>query len=106
MVKQIFVIIVTILFLSLISGGVNAQETAKKPANQSVARPAFRMPVAIKSAEILPDNSVIFRLVSKRCRFCICNSRLDAQFGSSVPMVKNDTSLWTLTVGPLKARIV
>ena len=103
--KTNFVIIVTILFLSLISGGVNAQETAKKPANQSVARPAFRMPVAIKSAEILPDNSVIFRLVSKDAGSVSVSGDWMPGFGSSVPMVKNDTSLWTLTVGPLKPEL-
>ena len=103
--KTNFVIIVIILFLSLISGGVNAQETEKKPANQSVARPAFRMPVAIKSAEILPDNSVIFRLVSKDAGSVAVSGDWMPGFGSSVPMVKNDTNLWTLTVGPLKPEL-
>ena len=63
--KTIILIIVTILNMSALTMKVNAQEPAKQPANQPVARPAFRMPVAIKSAEILPDNSVTFRLLSK-----------------------------------------
>jgi hypothetical protein len=45
--------------------GTYAQETSKKPVNQPAPRPVFRMPVALKSAEILPDNSVTFRLLSK-----------------------------------------
>ena len=63
--KKHFVTIVTILTLSLMTIGVCAQETAKQPANQPVSRPAFRMPPAVKSAEILPDNTVIFRLLAK-----------------------------------------
>jgi enterochelin esterase-like enzyme len=97
--------IVTILMLSLLTIGVNAQETTKKPANQPVARAAFKMPAVIKSAEILPDNSVIFRLLSKDAGTVAVSGDWMPGFGTSVPMVKNDTNLWTLTVGPLKPEL-
>ena len=63
------------------------------------------MPAAIKSAEILPDNSVIFRLVSKDAGSVAVSGDWMSGFGASVPMVKNDTNLWTLTVGPLKPEL-
>src|SRR5450759_2493237 len=97
--------VVTILLLSLITFGVNAQDTAKKPANQPVARPAFKMPAVVKSAEILPDNSVIFRLLSKDAGSIAVSGDWMPGFGTSVQMVKNDTNLWTLTVGPLKPEL-
>lgn len=97
--------VVTILLLSLITFGVNAQDTAKKPANQPVARPAFKMPAVVKSAEILPDNSVIFRLLSKDAGSIAVSGDWMPGFGTSFPMVKNDTNLWTLTVGPLKPEL-
>jgi enterochelin esterase-like enzyme len=92
-----FVIIVAILFIFLIPVGLTAQENAKQP----VVRPAFRMPAVTKSAEILPDNSVTFRLLSKDAGSVAVSGDWMPGFGESVPMVKNDTSLWTLTVGPL-----
>jgi enterochelin esterase-like enzyme len=97
--------IVTILILLFIVSAVNAQDNSKKPTNQPVTRPAFRMPVAVKSGEILPDNSVIFRLLSKDATSVAVSGDWMPGFGASVPMVKNDTSLWTLTVGPLKPEL-
>lgn len=103
--KTIIVTIVTILNVSTLTMEVNAQKTTKQPANQPVARPAYRMPVTIKSAEILPDNSVIFRLLSKDAGTIAVSGDWMPGFGSSVPMVKNDTNLWTITVGPLKPEL-
>ena len=94
-----------ILLLSLIPINSNAQDTTKKPANQPVARPAFRMPAVIKSGEVLPDNSVIFRLLSKEAASVAVSGDWMPGFGTSVPMVKNDTNLWTLTVGQLKPEL-
>ena len=103
--KKHYVTIVTILTLSLMTIGVYAQEAAKKPANQPVARPAFRMPVAVRSAEISPDNMVTFRLLSKDASAVAVSGDWMPGFGASAPMVKNDTNLWTLTVGPLKPEL-
>jgi enterochelin esterase family protein len=97
--------VVTVLTLLLTTTCLVAQEAEKKSVNQPVARPAFRMPAAIKSAEILPDNSVIFRLLSKDAGSVAVSGDWMPGFGASVPMVKNDTNLWTLTVGPLKPEL-
>jgi enterochelin esterase family protein len=103
--KTHFLTIVAILLLSSITINVIAQENAKKTVTQPVARPAFKMPVVIKSAEILPDNSVIFRLLSKDASNIAVSGDWMPGFGASVPMVKNDTNLWSLTVGPLKPEL-
>ena len=99
--KTHFLTIAAILLLSSVTINVIAQENAKK----TVARPAFKMPVVIKSAEILPDNSVIFRLLSKDAGTIAVSGDWMPGFGTSVPMVKNDTNLWSLTVGPLKPEL-
>ena len=65
-----FVIIGTILLISLTPVGLNAQENARQPS----VRPAFRMTEVIKSAEILPDNSVTFRLLSNLSEVCLINT--------------------------------
>ena len=103
--KVIVPAIVPALVMFLLTIASSAQEAAKKPADQPVARPAFRMPVVIKSAEILPDNSVIFRLLSKDAGSVAVSGDWMAGFGASVPMVKNDTNLWTLQAGPLKPEL-
>jgi enterochelin esterase family protein len=96
-----FAALAAMILLSLSPLGVIAQEAAKQPA----PRPAFRMPVVIKSAEILPDNKVIFRLLSKDAGSVAVSGDWMPGFGASVPMVKNDTNLWSLTVGPLKPEL-
>jgi enterochelin esterase family protein len=103
--KTHFLTIAAILLLSSVTINVIAQENAKKTVTQPVARPAFKMPVVIKSAEILPDNSVIFRLLSKDAGTIAVSGDWMPGFGTSVPMVKNDTNLWSLTVGPLKPEL-
>jgi enterochelin esterase-like enzyme len=102
--KKQFVTFFSILFL-LVTLSTYSQETSKKPVNPPAPRPAFRMPVTLKSAEILPDNSVTFRLLSKDASSVAVSGDWMPGFGASVPMVKNDTNLWTLTVGPLKPEL-
>jgi enterochelin esterase-like enzyme len=99
--KVNFAVIVIILLVLLKPIVGFAQESAKQPA----VRPAFRMPPVTKSAEILPDNSVTFRLLSKEAGSVAVSGDWMPGFGASVPMVKNDTNLWTLTVGPLKPEL-
>jgi enterochelin esterase-like enzyme len=99
--KVNFAVIVIILLVLLKPIVGFAQENAKQPA----VRPAFRMPPVTKSAEILPDNSVTFRLLSKEAGSVAVSGDWMPGFGASVPMVKNDTNLWTLTVGPLKPEL-
>jgi enterochelin esterase-like enzyme len=97
--------LVTILILFFLTISINAQDTIKKPEAQPPVRPAFRMPAVVKSAEILPDNSVIFRLLSKNAGSVSVSGDWMPGMGASVPMVKNDTNLWVLKTGPLKPEL-
>src|SRR5512133_3644957 len=90
-----FVTFVTI-FLSLTS---NAQD---RPAAAPAARPAVRMPARIISPAIQPDNTVIFRLYSKDASKVTVSGEWQQGYGASESMQKNDTGLFTLTVGLLK----
>jgi len=74
---------------------------------QAPARPApaFRMPVVIKSAEVSSDNRVTFRVYDKEANKITVSGEWMPGFGGSEPMVKNDTGLFVLTVGPLKPEL-
>ena len=74
----------------------------KTPAPQ---RPVFRMPPRIISPEILPDNRVTFRLFSKDAQKVSISGEWLPGFGAGEPMAKNDTGLFTITVGPLKPEL-
>lgn len=92
-----FVTFVTIFLASL---PVFAQE-----ASRQAARPAFRTPPRVVSPEILPDNRVTFRLYAKEVTKVTVSGEWQAGFGATENLVKNDTGLFTLTVGPLKPEL-
>ena len=96
-----FVTFVTILMIS-VSG--LAQEPAR-PAAAPAARPAFRMPPRIVSPEILPDNKVTFRVYSKDAQKVTVSGEWQTGPGGSQELVKNDTGMFSLTVGPLKPEL-
>jgi enterochelin esterase-like enzyme len=100
-VKTSFVTFVTILLSTVTAFG---QEPAR-PAAAPPARPAFRMPPRIISPEILPDNMVTFRVYAKDALKITVSGEWQAGFGSSEALVKNDTGLFSLTVGPLKPEL-
>jgi enterochelin esterase-like enzyme len=102
MIKKCFKIIAALAGLYLILISVNVQ--AQAPARPAAA-PAFRMPVVIKSAEILPDNKVTFRLYSKEAGKVTVSGEWMEGFGASENLVRNDTGMFTLTVGPLKPEL-
>jgi enterochelin esterase-like enzyme len=98
--KSVIVTFVTILLYPCL---VNGQEAAKAPAPP--ARPAFRMPVVIKSAEILPDNKVTFRLLAKEAQKVSISGEWMPGYGASETLAKNDTGLFSITVGPLNPEL-
>jgi enterochelin esterase-like enzyme len=69
------------------------------------ARPVFRMPSIIVSPELLPDNKVTFRLMAPQATNVTISGEWMAGFGTSETLAKNDTGLWTITVGPLKPEL-
>ena len=107
MKKTSFPVIVTIvtnfLFL-IITVSALAQEPAR-PAAAPAARPAFRMPPRIVSPEILPDNKVTFRVYAKDASKISVSGEWQTGFGGTENLVRNDTGLFSLTVGPLKPEL-
>jgi len=75
-----------------------------KPA-ASNQRPVFRMPPRIISPELLPDNRVTFRLYSKDAVKVTISGEWQQGYGVSEMMEKNDTGLFSITVGPLKPEL-
>ncbi len=97
--KSAFVTFVTIIMTSVL---VSGQEAAKAPAPP---RPAFRMPVQIKSAEVLPDNKVTFRVYAKEAQNITISGEWMQGFGAKENLARNDTGLFSITVGPLKPEL-
>ena len=98
------VTIVTNIVLLLLTVSTLAQEPAR-PAAAPAARPAFRMPPRIVSPEILPDNKVTFRVYAKDASKITVSGEWQAGSGGSENLVRNDTGLFSLTVGPLKPEL-
>jgi enterochelin esterase family protein len=96
-IRIMFVTLVTFLF------GVSGQ-SQDRPAVPA-ARPAMRMPARIVSPEIQPDNKVVFRLYSKDAQKVTVSGEWQTGFGAAETMTRNDTGLFTLTVGPLKPEL-
>ena len=90
--------ITAVILLFILSYPVRAQENAR-PAPRP--RPAFRMPVRIISPEMLPDNKVTLRVYSKDAQKVTVSGEWQAGFGASEALVKNDTGMFSLTIGPL-----
>jgi enterochelin esterase-like enzyme len=103
--KTVFVTNVTILILYSITSSISAQEPARPAANQPAARPAFRMPARIASPELMPDGKVTFRLYSKDASKVTVAGEWQSGLNAVETLVKNDTGLFTLTVGPLKPEL-
>jgi enterochelin esterase-like enzyme len=101
---RIFVTIVTNLVLLAISVNSFAQEPAR-PEAAPPPRRAFRMPARIISPEILPDNKVTFRVYAKDAEKITVTGEWQEGFNASEAMVKNDTGLFSLTVGPLEPEL-
>ncbi len=93
--------IVTIVTFLFSASGMKGQDRPAAPA----ARPQMRMPARIVSPEIQPDNKVTFRLYARNASTVSVSGEWQSGFGASEAMVKNDTFLFTLTVGPLKPEL-
>jgi enterochelin esterase family protein len=100
---KIVTIVTNLLFL-IITVNALAQE-ASRPAASPAARPALRMPPRIVSPEILPDNKVTFRVYAKDASKITVSGEWQAGPGGAENLVRNDTGLFTLTVGPLKPEL-
>jgi enterochelin esterase-like enzyme len=96
------VTIVTNLVLFFITAGSLAQEPARPAAPE---RRAFRMPARIISPEILPDNKVTLRVYAKDAKNITVSGEWQEGFNASEALARNDTGLFSITVGPLKPEL-
>lgn len=80
-----------------------AQEPARPTA--PAARPAIRMPARIVSPEVLPDNRVTLRLFSRDAVKVTVTGEWQTTPGSPETLERNDTGLFSITVGPLKPEL-
>jgi enterochelin esterase-like enzyme len=91
-------------FISVFSFSVLAQVKTPSPQTPAAAprRAGLSRPVFPKSPEILPDNRVILRLYAPKATTVSVAG--DWMNGATVSenMIKGDTGLWTVTLGPLK----
>lgn len=97
--KSTIVTFVTIFMSTIL---ITAQEPAH-PAAAPAARPAFRAPARVISPEILPDNKVTFRVYSKDASSVTVSGEWKS--GPGEQLVKNDTGMFSITVGPLNPEL-
>lgn len=102
MIKKILITAcVSLVSISALPQNQNQSATKSAPAGRiSIARPETP-----KSPEVLPDNKVIFRLqapLAKTVSVSIKGDWLVAGSEINENMIKGDSGLWTVTVGPLK----
>lgn len=100
--SRIVTIVTNFMLFTVFS--LTAQDPAR-PAAAPAARQAFRAPVRIISPEILPDNKVTFRVYSKDAQKVTVSGEWQPGFNASEQLVRNDTGLFSLTVGPLKPEL-
>jgi enterochelin esterase-like enzyme len=93
---------ITVFIFCALTQLITAQETKQDTAKQPTPSPATWRRMIVNSPEILPDSKVIFRIFSKDAIKVTVSGDWMPGFFASEPLVKNDTGLWTLTVGPLK----
>jgi len=92
--------VISALMLAIGYVEVNAQNNAR-PATSHV----FRRGMVIVSPEIKPDKAVTFRLFAPNATEVTISGEWMSGFGASAPLIKNDTGLWTMTVGPLNPEL-
>jgi enterochelin esterase-like enzyme len=98
--KKLTIVTFVTFFLSSVA---LLPQVPARPAAPS--RPAFRMPVRIISPEVLPDNEVIFRVYSKDASTVSVSGEWQSGFNSSQDLIRNDTGLFSLTLGPLEPEL-
>ena len=95
-------LLLLIAYALMMSTGFS-QETAR-PATPP-ARPAFRVPSVLVSPELHHDGKVTFKLFAPKASQVVVTGEWQIGFGATEAMAKNDTGLWTITVGPLQPEL-
>lgn len=102
--KKMFPTIITFVTIFLTSISVAGQQPTT-PAAAPAARPQLRIPTRIVSPEILPDNKVTFRVYARDATKVTLSGEWQTGPNSTELLVRNDTGLFMITVGPLKPEL-
>ncbi len=102
--KKLSILIATFVAILLTSLSASGQQPTT-PAAAPAARPQFRTPPRVVSPEILPDNSVAFRVYAKEATKITVSGEWQTGPNSSEALIKGDTGMFMLTVGPLKPEL-
>jgi 1,4-alpha-glucan branching enzyme len=98
--KTTSIVSVIILLMLFFLPKMHGQDIPARPA-QATPRANFQNRQRIFSPEILPDNKVTFRLYAPKADSVklVCDWMQGAE--SRINMAKNDSGLWSVTLGPL-----
>jgi enterochelin esterase-like enzyme len=91
-----------LIFCSIGISAASQVTTRQDTARRQMPNPAMWRRSIVNSPEILPDNKVTFRIFSESATAVAVSGDWMPGFFSSEQLVRNDTGLWTVTVGPLK----
>ena len=100
-VKKSLLLIGAALLMLFLSSGVKGQDVPSRQ-TQVARRPNPQMRQRIISPEIQSDNKVTFRIFAPKAESValVCDWMSGAE--ARVNLVKNDTGLWSTTLGPLQ----
>ena len=90
-----------IVALLCLSSGIKGQNAPTTPAPDA-PRPRPQMAPRIISPEILPDNKVTFRLYAPHTIGVAISGEWMSGTNPKENMARNDTGMWTITLGPLQ----
>jgi enterochelin esterase-like enzyme len=93
--------LIGIALLLSFSSGINGQNVPTPPA-PAAPRPAQQMSRRIISPEIQPDNKVILRLYAPHSIGVAVNGEWMTGAVTRENLVRNDTGMWSITLGPLQ----
>lgn len=93
--------LIGIVLLLFFSYGINGQNVPTPPA-PAAPRPNFQMGRRIISPEILPDNKVTFRIYAPHSIGVAINGEWMSSAGPGENLVRSDTGMWSVTLGPLQ----
>jgi enterochelin esterase-like enzyme len=100
--KNVSNIILAAFIINVFSIIISAQQTPSKVTVVApTTAPALQMPRVIVSPKLLPDNRVTFSLMAQEATsVSVTGNWMIA--GESENLIKSDSGLWTVTLGPLK----
>jgi enterochelin esterase-like enzyme len=99
--KKTIVVLTGLLCIFIFSSLMMAQVVIQSSDQKAIPVRGLQRPVLQKSPEILTDNRIIFRLYAPKANEVAVTGEWTAM-KKNENMVKSDTGLWSITIGPIK----